>query len=182
LQDSIYEVLVTQEKVHLHKEWLISDTALTTYIPLKNHKGLVVGALAVTYPQDSLSQTSPLISSEEVPVVFAVVLIALLLSALVMMIIHSKINSPLQKIIEHTEQVRKGDMRYGVSVNSYQELNRLADAMNIMTRYLRKHLVKKEREIISKLSLMHSKQIISNIKKIKKLKDVDSLLSMLKRK
>jgi len=177
MQEPLYQKVVGNSERVLTIEWFIDDIRRVAYVPIKNHRGQTIGALSVALSQESFASLFDKAAVRKL--IGITLLMAIALSALAAFYFYQLVNRPIRSIIEHAQELRAGNFEHGLAARSFREMNELMDEFNIMIRYLRKYMVKKEREIISDLKDLHKENIIQNLERVTRLKKLGRLKEML---
>lgn len=149
MPEKVYNNTIIKEEIFLGKSWVINDWKRVVYKPIKNHKSDVIGALEVSSDDSKYMQIDFLFIKRNLSQMIIVATVFLIVfSLIVTYFISKRLTKPIHELIESATKVSEGDFEQGVNINSYEELNKLAHTFNVMIRYIRKQLVKKEREII----------------------------------
>ncbi|MBU1976113.1 MAG: cell wall metabolism sensor histidine kinase WalK [Nanoarchaeota archaeon] len=135
--------------MYVGRVWVINHWANAVYLPLKNFKGHIIGAIGFESPEENLREAKFLLATGDIQqiILYATILIVLA-SIMVTYIIANKLTKPLHELSKSMQEVNQGNLEQGVKIKSYDEINELAKTFNIMVRYLRKQIIKREQEII----------------------------------
>ncbi|MFH1915916.1 MAG: cache domain-containing protein [Nanoarchaeota archaeon] len=129
--------------------WVVNRWSMATYLPVKDFKGQVIGAIGYESSETDLRKTMFLFRETNIShIIIYLALIILAISLGITYAVSRRITKPLLELEESIRKVNEGNLEQGVTINSYDEINDLAKSFNIMIRYLRKQMVKKERDII----------------------------------
>ncbi len=175
MPQEVYISLHENEAMLLSREWFNGKNAQVAHVPINDHLGNVIGAISLAIPESFFF--SLLTDKQKTTLFIFALIITTFFSVLGAILLYKTITGPLQRMISQTQDIMKGDFEHGLSMHSYTELNELAHYVNIMARYLRKYMVKKEREVIESLNEYRKKtnlvdddlMRISSVRKLKKI-------------
>jgi two-component system NtrC family sensor kinase len=144
VSQEVYDVVLNQGRDYVGQAFVVNDTYITRYSPLRDYAGNVVGSL---YVGAKLSAFRSLVEAFDNRVALIAVL-CVLLAAVLAVPIASWIARPITRLVEATRRLSEGDRSVRVPVEGDGELSRLAAAFNQMVGTLEKtqaELVQKEK-------------------------------------
>lgn len=123
-------IAVLQEgKAWIDRAFVVNDWFITAYEPIRNINNEIIGILYVGMLEKPYIDTT-----NRVMLTFTI--IASLCVVLLLVLLYfstTRIINPLQKMVEATKKIAKGDLSHQVNVHSKDEIGELADSFNQMT-------------------------------------------------
>lgn len=110
-------------------EW---GTSLSGYAPIKDGRGRTVAVLGVDVTADALSETERHIKRN----IWFILIIGLIASVILGLWLSARISRRIVDLVEGTQHVASGDMKYRVNIKGNDEIGQLAKSFNRMTESL----------------------------------------------
>jgi two-component system NtrC family sensor kinase len=120
-------------KAWIDRAFVVNDWYITAYEPIRNINNEIIGILYVGMLEKPYIDTTN-------RVMLTFIIIASLCVVLLLVLLYfftNRIINPLQKMVEATKKISKGDLSHRVRVNSKDEIGYLADSFNQMTEDLK---------------------------------------------
>jgi len=151
----------------LGREWSGNQWVRVDALPLRDQDGVVIGALSV-FTGEVDAGLSVLPYPANIMTIILLVLCALVLCAIgVSLVIAHRISTPIDLMIDSAAKVAEGDLEQGVTIESYEEFNRLAATFDVMIRRIRKQMIQREQDVIGEYRKMTRKEKESDKEKEK---------------
>jgi methyl-accepting chemotaxis protein len=158
LFEPVYNKTLVNGETYLGRVWAVNNWGKAAFVPIKNYMGEVIGVMGIEVPEAEFRQSQFFSQKTDIAQIIIITTIAVLLVSFgITFWVSKKLTEPVDRLIESANEVIKGNFEQGVKINSYDEINNLANAFNIMIRYLRKNMVKKEREILEQYKKVKGK-------------------------
>lgn len=144
VSQEVYDVVLQQGRNYVGTAFVVNDTYITRYEPLRDHMGLVVGSLYVGARQSSFQALVDAFNSR----VALIASICIVLAGIVAVPIARLIARPIAELVEANRRLAQGDMTIRVEPHGNGELALLGRSFNTMVETLdktQKELLNKER-------------------------------------
>jgi two-component system NtrC family sensor kinase len=132
VSQEVFDVVLSQERDYVGQAFVVKETYITRYAPLRDHSGRVVGILYVGAREAAFAGLIDAFNSR----VVVIALVCLALAAVIAVPISRWIARPLADMVEATGRLAEGDMAVRVPSGGGGELAQLADAFNRMVEQL----------------------------------------------
>lgn len=123
-----YETATADEQIETD-EW---GASLSGYAPIKDHRGKTIAVLGVDITADVLSETGRNIRTT----IWIILAIGLIASIILGLWLSARISQRVINLVEGTQHVAGGDMKYRVNIEGNDEIGQLAKSFNWMTESL----------------------------------------------
>lgn len=123
-----YEVATADKQIE-EDEW---GASLSGYAPIKNSRGKTIAVLGVDITADVLSETGRSIKIT----IWVILAIGLIASIILGLWMSAKISRRVINLVEGTQHVASGDMKFRVNIKGNDEIGQLAKSFNWMTENL----------------------------------------------
>ncbi|MEN6624160.1 MAG: HD domain-containing phosphohydrolase [Smithella sp.] len=123
-----YEIATADEHIEAD-EW---GDSLSGYAPVKDHEGKTIAVLGVDITADVLSETGRNIRTT----IWIILAIGLVSSIILGLWLSARISQRVINLVEGTQHVAGGDMKYRVNIEGNDEIGQLAKSFNWMTESL----------------------------------------------
>lgn len=131
VSDTVYKKVVGEGKVWLDRAFVVTDWYLTSYEPIKNIKGEIIGILYVGILEKPFKDL-------EKGIFLGFLLIVALATVLAMVfsyVLADLITRPAKALFDATTKIANGNLQHRVNTKSQiKELNRLAESFNEMVK------------------------------------------------
>ncbi|MBW2121969.1 MAG: SpoIIE family protein phosphatase [Deltaproteobacteria bacterium] len=144
VSEDVYKRVIREGKPWNQRAFVVNDWYISSYEPIKNHSGEIIGMLYVGTKEKFFTPLRRSIVSR----IYLIVGGALVVSILLSLLFSRTITRPIVKIIEKSKVIARGDLETRIDVTRRDELGELAGALNQMTAQLlevRKDLLAKNR-------------------------------------
>ncbi|NIO05757.1 MAG: SpoIIE family protein phosphatase [Proteobacteria bacterium] len=144
VSEDVYNHVIKEGKPWNQRAFVVNDWYISSYEPIKNHAGEIIGMLYVGTKEKFFI---PLRRSM-VTQIYLIASGALVVSIFLSLLFSRTITRPIVQIIEKSKIIAKGDLETKIDVERRDELGDLATALNQMTSQLlevRKDLLAKNR-------------------------------------
>jgi two-component system NtrC family sensor kinase len=128
ISQEVFDVVLLQEREYVGQAFVVNETYVTRYAPLRDHDGQVVGSLYVGARESDFNALVEAFNNR----VAVIALVCLGLAAIIAVPIARWIVRPIGELVEATGRLAQGDMGVRVPARGRGELAQLADAFNRM--------------------------------------------------
>ncbi|HET7011974.1 MAG TPA: cache domain-containing protein, partial [Anaerolineales bacterium] len=132
ISQEVYDVVLRQERDYVGQAFVVNETYVTRYAPLRDHDGVVVGSLYVGAREAAFVELVDAFNNR----VAIIALVCIGLAAVIAVPISRWITRPIADLVEATGRLAQGDMGVRVPAQGRGELAQLADAFNRMVERL----------------------------------------------
>ncbi len=144
VSEDVYNRVIKEGKAWNQRAFVVSDWYISSYEPMKNHAGEIIGMFYVGTKEKFFIPLRRSIVSQ----IYLIASGALIISIFLSLLFSRTITRPIVEIIEKSKIIAKGDLETRIDVTRQDELGELATALNQMTTQLmkvRKDLLAKDR-------------------------------------
>jgi len=144
VSEDVYNQVIKEGRPWNQRAFVVSDWYISSYEPIKNHDGEIIGMLYVGTKEKFFIPLRRSIVNQ----IYLIVSGALLVSIFLSLLFSRTITRPIVRIIEHSKIIASGDLETRIDVTRRDEVGELATALNQMTTHLlevRKDLLAKNR-------------------------------------
>lgn len=136
------------EKLIFFEECIVKDhLTKSVFIPIKNYKSEVVGALMFGIPKEKFMNYQFSFTTKEFHALIIIISMVLLLIALyVAFIISGILIKPINQVIKSLDETIEGDYNQGVALSKFEEFNGLIKRHNSLIRDVRFKLKNKNKK------------------------------------
>jgi two-component system NtrC family sensor kinase len=129
VSSEVNQAVLIEGKPWIDRAFVVNNWYITAYEPIKNITGQIIGILYVgMLERPYIETTSRVISTFAFIAALFVILLLVILYFSINRIIH-----PLQKIVDATQKIARGDLSHKLEVKSQDEIGSLAESFNQMT-------------------------------------------------
>ncbi len=140
-----FNKVFVENEIFFGRIWTKQNWFRAIYIPLHNYKSEIVGALAVDMAEKDFREISFLSQNLDInQVIFISTLIALLMSVFFAVAMSDLFIKPITELIKSMNQASNGNLKQGMKIKWFSEMNELAKHYNILIRNMRHKLKKLE--------------------------------------
>ncbi len=140
-----FNKVFVEDETFFGRVWTKQNWFRAVYIPLHNYESEIVGALAINMPEKDFREVNFLSQNFDInQVIFISTLIALLMSVFFAVAMSDLFIKPITELIESMDKAGKGNLKQGMKVKWFSEMNDLVKHYNILIRNMRHKLKKLE--------------------------------------
>jgi len=132
VSQEVFDVVLRQERDYVGQAFVVNETYITRYAPLRDHQGEVVGILYVGAREAAFAALVEAFNNR----VAVIALVGILLAGIIAVPIARWITRPIADLVQATGRLAQGDMSVRVPAGGRGELAQLADAFNRMVERL----------------------------------------------
>ncbi len=132
VSQEVYDVVLGQQQDYVGEAFVVNETYITRYAPLRDYRGDVVGILYVGAREAAFAALIDAFNNR----VAIIALVCIGLAAVIAVPIARWITRPVADLVEATGRLAQGDMAVRVPANGKGELAQLAEAFNRMVEQL----------------------------------------------
>ncbi|MFH0917815.1 MAG: cache domain-containing protein [Candidatus Omnitrophota bacterium] len=133
VSDTVYKKVIEDGQVWLDRAFVVTDWYLTSYEPIKNIKGKIIGILYVGILEKPFKDLEKRIFMG----FLLIVGLATALAAVFSYLLAAAITRPATALLEATTKISDGNLQYRVNTKSQiKELDRLAESFNEMVKVI----------------------------------------------
>jgi two-component system NtrC family sensor kinase len=144
VSQEVYDVVLVKGEDYVGEAFVVNDTYITRYKPLRNHMGQVVGSLYVGALKSTFQALADAFSKQ----VLIIAALSILLAGIIATPIAQTITKPVTELVQANQRLAQGDMRVKVDVHGSGEIAVLGHSFNRMVEELdqaQKELLQKEK-------------------------------------
>jgi two-component system NtrC family sensor kinase len=157
--EAVFNRTIRDGEVFNGRIWTINEWTRSVYVPVRNFKGGVIGAIGFGESYEQFRNASFFFRQSDISqIIVMTTIIAILFSLLISYLFSRRLMKPIDELIDSANKLRDGNFEQGVKASSYKEINELVNTFNIMIRYVRKQIVDNEKEIIRKYDKEYKKR------------------------
>lgn len=142
----VYDQVLENGRAWIDRAFVVNDWHIAAYDPIRNIKGEIIGILYV----GTLEEPYTDLRNGVIYSFFGIAFLGLILVLVLAYFITRSITRPIAELARATEVIAGGDLSHEVTIQSRDEVGRLAESFNRMTRTL-KATMEKFYEINTKL-------------------------------
>ena len=132
VSQEVYDVVLGQQQDYIGQAFVVNETYITRYAPLRDYRGQVVGILYVGARAAAFAALIDAFNNR----VAIIALVCIGLAAVIAVPIARWITRPVADLVDATGRLAQGDMSVRVPAHGKGELAQLADAFNRMVEQL----------------------------------------------
>ncbi len=125
----VNNAVLVEGKPWIDRAFVVNDWYITAYEPIRNIDDKIIGILYVGMLEKPYIDTTNRVMSTFIIIAFLCVVFLLV----ILYFSTTRITNPLQKMVNATQVISKGDLAHRVKVNSRDEIGCLAESFNRMT-------------------------------------------------
>jgi two-component system NtrC family sensor kinase len=155
IAQEVYDVVLEQGRDYVGQAFVVNDTYITRYTPLRDHLGTIVGSLYVGARESTYRALVEAFNNR----VAVIAVLTILVAAILAVPISRWIAGPITRLSDATERLAQGDMDVRVVVPGSGELARLAGSFNQMVETLQRT----QAELLHKQKLASMGQLAAGV-------------------
>jgi len=132
ISEEVFDVVLRQERDYVGQAFVVNETYVTRYTPLRDHSGQVVGSLYVGARESAFQALVEAFNNR----VAIIALVCIGLAAVIAVPISRWVTRPIAHLVEATGRLAQGDMGVRVPTQGRGELAQLGEAFNRMVERL----------------------------------------------
>ncbi len=155
VSEDVYNRVIKEGRPWNQRAFVVSDWYISSYEPIKNHAGEIIGMLYVGTKEKFLVPLRRSIVSQ----IYLIASGALIVSILLSLLFSRTITRPILQIIEKSKVIARGDLGTKIDVTRRDEVGELATALNQMTA----QLMEVREDLLAKNRMARELEIASTI-------------------
>ncbi|NIQ40425.1 MAG: SpoIIE family protein phosphatase [Proteobacteria bacterium] len=157
VSEDVYNRVIQDGKPWNQRAFVVNDWYISSYEPIKNHAGEIIGMLYVGTKEKFFIPLRRSIVSQ----IYLIASGALVVSVFLSLFFSRTITRPILQIIQKSKIIAKGDLETKIDVARRDELGDLATALNQMTA----QLLEVRKDLLAKNRMARELEIASTIQK-----------------
>jgi two-component system NtrC family sensor kinase len=155
ISQEVYDVVLEQGQDYVGQAFVVNDTFITRYAPLRDHLGAVVGSLYVGARESTFRALVEAFNNR----VAIIAVLTIVAAAILAVPISRWIAGPITRLSEATQKLAQGDMGVRVEMEGGGELARLSSSFNQMV----ERLQQTQAELLHKQKLASMGQLAAGV-------------------
>lgn len=133
ISSNVYDQVLENGRDWVDQAFVVKDWYITAYEPIRNIRGGVIGVLYVGTLEDPYTD----MRNRVIYSFFGIALLGLVVVLILAYLLTRSITRPIAELVRATEAIADGDLSHEVTIQSKDEVGRLAASFNRMTRTLK---------------------------------------------
>jgi signal transduction histidine kinase len=155
ISQEVYDVVLEEGRDYIGQAFVVNDTYITRYAPLRDHLGAVVGSLYVGARESTFRALVEAFNNR----VAVIAVLTILVAGILAVPISRWIAGPITRLSEATQKLAQGDMAVRVEMPGGGELARLSMSFNQMV----ERLQQTQAELLHKQKLASMGQLAAGV-------------------
>jgi len=148
VSQEVYDTVINRGDIYRGRAFVVNKWYLTTYEPIRNSDGKIIGMLFVGVPEEQFVAHTSNIRNQ----IMGVGVLGLLVAVGLARVNSRKITKPITELVEVADKIGKGDYTARVTIKSSDEIGLLAESINRMAEAIQKN-TEELKELVDKLPI-----------------------------